>query len=526
MLFNSYLFLLLFLPIALAGHYLASAISLRLAAFWLCLTSFVFYGWWNPQFVALLALSIAFNYVVSRLILRFAGHARLQGLVTALGVGADLAALFHYKYFATLFNFLGEWGLTQGGMHELILPLGISFFTFTQIGYLLDCRSGIVKERSLLSYVLFVTFFPHLIAGPILHHKEMMPQFAQPDNYRFRADNLSIGGTLFVIGLAKKVLLADEIAPYADAGFAAPGELQFWAAWGASLSYALQLYFDFSGYSDMALGLARMFGIRFPLNFNSPYKAGSIIDFWARWHMTLTRYLTAYLYYPVAMAISRAREKRGLSVGSSAARTPGGFAATIVVPTLFTMGLAGIWHGAGLQYVIFGLLHAFYLSVNHAWRIFVVSRKPAAARKSGRGVQALCVVITFIAVLIAQTFFRAHGVGDAMLLLKGMAGLRGVEALESLSHVQGLAMGDAIRLAIGHHMQLALVLLLLAIAWFTPNAHQILGRFSPAMFKVQEAPQAWMRWRPSAGWTAVTLVLLFLCLVNLHKETRFLYFQF
>jgi D-alanyl-lipoteichoic acid acyltransferase DltB (MBOAT superfamily) len=184
-------------------------------------------------------------------------------------------------------------------------------------------------------------------------------------------------------------------------------------------------------------------------------------------------------------------------VGSAAARTPGGFAATIVVPTLFTMGLAGIWHGAGLQYVIFGLLHAFYLSANHAWRIFVVSRKPAAARKSGLAVQALCVAVTFVAVLVAQTFFRAHGVGDAMLLLKGMAGLRGVEALESLSHLQGLAPGDAIRLAIGHHMQLALVLLLLAIAWFTPNAHQILGRFSPAMFKVQEAPQAWMRWRPA-----------------------------
>ena len=526
MLFNSYLFLFLFLPLALGGYYALGAVRLRWAALWLCVVSFVFYGWWNPRFVVLLAASIAFNYGVSLLIVRSAGQARRQWWTVALGIACNLVLLFYYKYFAALVGELHDWGWTATRVDDILLPLGISFFTFTQIGYLLDCKAGMVKSPSLLNHTLFVTFFPHLIAGPILHHKEMMPQFAQPDNYRFRADNLSIGGTLFVIGLAKKVLLADEIAPYADAGFAAPGELQFWAAWGASLSYALQLYFDFSGYSDMALGLARMFGIRFPLNFNSPYKAGSIIDFWARWHMTLTRYLTAYLYYPVAMAISRAREKRGLSVGSSAARTPGGFAATIVVPTLFTMGLAGIWHGAGLQYVIFGLLHAFYLSVNHAWRIFVVSRKPAAARKSGRGVQALCVVITFIAVLIAQTFFRAHGVGDAMLLLKGMAGLRGVEALESLSHVQGLALGDAIRLAIGHHMQLALVVLLLAIAWFTPNAHRILGRFSPAMFKVQEAPQAWMRWRPSAGWTAVTLVLLFLCLVNLHKETRFLYFQF
>lgn len=526
MLFNSYLFLLLFLPVALAGHYLSGAISLRLAAVWLCLTSFVFYGWWNPQFVALLAASIAFNYAISQLILRCADKPRLQGVITGIGVAADLAALLHYKYFATLFNFLSDLGITHGMMDTLILPLGISFFTFTQIGYLLDCRSGIVKEKSLLSYVLFVTFFPHLIAGPILHHKEMMPQFAQRDNYRFRAENLSIGGMLFVIGLAKKVLLADAIAPYADAGFASPGDLQFWTAWGTSLAYALQLYFDFSGYSDMALGLAKMFGIRFPLNFNSPYKASSIIDFWARWHITLTRYLTAYLYYPVAMAVSRVREKRGLSVGSVAARSPGGFAATIVLPTVFTMGLAGVWHGSGFQYVVFGLLHAVYLSVNHAWRIFFVGRKPAAARKSTPAGKVASIAVTFVAVLVAQTFFRAHGVGDAMRLLEGMAGLRGFESPESIAYAMHMTPGDAWRLIIGHHLQLVYVIVLLGIAWFTPNAHQILGKYSPALFKVQEATQAFMRWRPNAPWLTVSLMLFFLCLANLHKETRFLYFQF
>ena len=526
MLFNSYLFLLIFLPLALLGHYIAGAINLRLAAAWLCLTSFVFYGWWNPQFVALLIISIAFNYLISLLILHFSGKSSLQMWIAGIGVAVDLAALFHYKYFAALFNFLGEFGLTSGGMNELILPLGISFFTFTQIGYLLDCRSGIVKERSLLSYVLFVTFFPHLIAGPILHHKEMMPQFAKRENYRFNAENLSVGGALFVIGLSKKVLFADELAPYVDAGFSSPGELQFWSAWGASIAYALQIYFDFSGYSDMALGLAKMFGIRFPLNFNSPYKAGSIIDFWARWHMTLTRYLTAYLYYPVAMAISRARERRGLPVGSSAARTPGGFAATIIVPTVFTMGLAGIWHGAGFQYLVFGLLHAGYLSINHAWRIFFVSRKPVAARTSSGMSRITGVLVTMVAVLVAQAFFRAHGVGDAILLLQGMLGLRGFEPQESWQWVQGMAFGDAWRLLVGHHLQLLWTLLLLCIVWFAPNAHQILGRYSPAMFKVQETTKTWMRWRPNTTWLLTTLALLFLCLVSLHKETRFLYFQF
>ncbi|WP_025140147.1 MBOAT family protein [Achromobacter sp. DH1f] len=526
MLFNSYLFLLIFLPVTLAVYYGAGRLNLRLAALWLCLTSFVFYGWWNPQFVVLLAGSIAFNYLVSLLILHTASRPRLQGLIVGLGVGADLALLFHYKYFATLLNFLTDLGMTSSTMDSIILPLGISFFTFTQIGYLLDCRAGVVKERSLLSYVLFVTFFPHLIAGPILHHKEMMPQFAQPENYRFKAENLSVGGMLFVIGLAKKVLLADGIAPYADAGFAAPGDLQFWGSWGASLCYALQLYFDFSGYSDMALGLAKMFGIRFPLNFNSPYKAGSIIEFWARWHMTLTRYLTAYLYYPVAMAVSKWRTNRNLPVGAEGVSTLGGFVGSIVSPTLFTMALAGVWHGAGFQFLVFGLLHAMYLSVNHAWRIFVVGRKPAAARNLNMFKRAICVLLTFVAVLVAQAFFRAHGVGDAMLLMQGMIGLRGMETLDLATHVSGLAWGDAWRVLVGHHMQLIYAVVLLGIAWFTPNAHQILGRYSPALFKPQEAPSPWMRWRPNLAWLTVMLVLLFFCLVNLHKETRFLYFQF
>ena len=526
MLFNSYLFLLLFLPIALMGYYTAGRINQRFAAFWLCVSSFVFYGWWNPQFVALLSCSIVFNYLIGLLVLRFAAAPRKQLLVTSVGVIVDLAVLFHYKYFAALFNFLSDWGLTHGAMDTLILPLGISFFTFTQIGFLLDCRSGLVKGKGFLSYVLFVTFFPHLIAGPILHHKEMIPQFADPANYRFKAENLSIGGVLFVIGLAKKVLLADGIAPYADAGFAAPGELQFWGSWATSLSYALQIYFDFSGYSDMALGLAKMFGIAFPLNFNSPYKAASIIDFWARWHITLTRYLTAYLYYPVAMAISRAREKRGMSVGSGAARSPGGFAATIIVPTLFTMGLAGVWHGAGMQYLVFGIWHGLCLSINHGWRIFVVGKKPANQRHSGVVTQIACVLITFAAVLIGQAFFRADGLGKAWLLIEGMFGLRGFEQLESLAYAIGLPLGDAWRLVIGHHMQGVYIALLLAIAWFTPNAHQMLGGHSPALFKTLKNPSALLSWRPSIGWMFATLLLLALCVANVHKETRFLYFQF
>lgn len=526
MLFNSYLFLFLFLPVTLTAHYLFSAISPRLAAVWLCITSLVFYGWWNPQFVMLLMGSIAFNYIVSLCILSTANRPRLQLAVTTFGVATNIALLFHYKYFVTLVNFAGELGFGSGRMDDIILPLGISFFTFTQIGFLLDCRGGIVKERSLLSYVLFVTFFPHLIAGPILHHKEMMPQFAKPETYRFRFENLSIGGMLFVIGLAKKVLLADPIAGYADAGFAQPGELQFWSAWGTGLAYALQLYFDFSGYSDMALGLAKMFGIRFPLNFNSPYKASSIIDFWARWHMTLTRYLTAYLYYPMAMAVSRFRSKHNLPVGIEGVSTFGGFFSTIVWPTAFTMGLAGIWHGAGLQYVIFGMLHAFYLSVNHAWRIYVVGRTPVAERTSNWLKTAGYVLLTFAMVIFAQAFFRAENTQDALHLVQGMLGFRGFDSLPLVQYPANVDWADAGRLFIGRHLEVFHVLALLFIVWCLPNSHQIMGTYSPALYKPQPASLAFLRWQPTFKWLVILALLLSLCLMNLHKEARFLYFQF
>jgi len=518
MLFNSYIFLFLFLPITLATYYLLGHFHARWAALWLCLTSLVFYGWWNPQFVALLAGSILFNYMVGLAILKRADKPGQQRWVLIVGVVANLSMLLHYKYFTALLGALADWGLvSHGGVHDIILPLGISFFTFTQIGYLLDCRAGAVTDSRPLSYVLFVTFFPHLIAGPILHHHEMMPQFSRPESYRFKAENLSVGTTLFIIGLAKKVLLADSIAPYADAGFDNPGQLALFSAWGTSLAYALQIYFDFSGYSDMALGLAKMFGIRFPLNFNSPYKAASIIEFWARWHMTLTRYLTAYLYYPVAMSVARRRARLGQPTGVAGQRTLNGYIAMIVWPTCFTMALAGVWHGAGLQYLIFGLLHAAYLSINHGWRIFMHARPVATSQLGKTGSRIACVLLTFVAVLVAQAFFRANGVGDAMALLRAMVGLSGVETVFATFGTQVLSPQAS--------MQTLGILFLLAIAWGAPNSHQILGHASPALIKgkTQASP---LCWQPRLLWLAASTFGLLLCLVNLHKESRFLYFQF
>ncbi|MBV9250274.1 MAG: MBOAT family protein, partial [Acetobacteraceae bacterium] len=298
MLFNSYVFLLAFLPLALIGFGAACRAGVKPGALWLVAASLVFYGWWNPAFVPLLIVSIAGNYTVSVLIQRFANRPLLRdGLLTA-GIGANLAALFYCKYLGAILNFA----------HVLFnapaLPLGISFFTFTQIGYLLDCRS-LSTERSLLRYALFVTFFPHLIAGPLLHHREVLPQFTTTGTWLINSRNVAVGSAIFLTGLLKKTLLADPLAAVVGAGFADPESLTLLPAWQAALSYSLQLYFDFSGYSDMAIGLARMFNIRFPLNFNSPYKAESVIDYWQRWHMTLTRWLTLYLYNPMALSIAR-----------------------------------------------------------------------------------------------------------------------------------------------------------------------------------------------------------------------------
>lgn len=534
MLFNSFIFLTLFLPAALAGYYLLGQRMPRAAAAWLCGASIVFYGWWNPAFIGLLAISIAFNYAMSCAIVAAPAWSTRRRWLLRLAIATDLAVLVRYKYLATFLTAVVQAsgivpaGWLAHGMQEVILPLGVSFFTFTQIGYLLDCNAGIVKERDALGYVQFVTFFPHLIAGPILHHKEMMTQFAQPGTYRLRAENLSIGAFVFTIGLAKKVLLADTIAPYADAGFATPHDLQWLAAWGTSLAYALQLYFDFSGYSDMAMGLAKMFGVRFPLNFNSPFKAGSIVEFWQRWHMTLTRYLTDYLYYPFAVRATRWCMRRGLPVGQFGRGAMRGFLTTVAAPLFYTMSLAGIWHGAGMQYLIYGLLHAAYLSVNHAWRLRPGARAAGAATGvRGHIHHAAGVVLTFVAVLVSFAFFRAHGVGDALALLQGMAGVRGIESPGWPAwHAANMDAGTWLHLVAGRSMLALRIAALLAIVWCLPNSHQLMGRFSPAPGRPADGLSAVPTWRPSMGWTVAMLGVLVLCVAQLHGEVRFLYFQF
>ncbi len=502
-LFNSYVFIFAFLPVALAGFFALGRFGRRAALVWLTGASLVFYGWWNPAFLPLLGVSVLGNFAVSRLLLATVERPRLQGWLLGGAVALNLAALVHYKYLAAMLGFLRLHGVVELAFADPALPLGISFFTFTQIGYLADCRGALPVVRrgsGWLDYALFVTFFPHLIAGPVLHHREIMPQFAEPGNFRPIGTNIAVGLGFFTLGLLKKCLLADPTGVVVAPGFAHAAALPLFASWQVALSYSLQLYFDFSGYSDMAVGLARMFNLRFPVNFNSPYKARSVIEYWQRWHITLTRYLTQYLFNPMAMALLRRRAARGLPVGRAAQATAAGFAVTLALPLCVTMGLAGVWHGAGWTFLVFGLLHGVYLSVNHAWRIAA----PATARPGA----AFSVGLTYLAVLAGAVIFRAPDLSTAFDLLTGMVGMHGMGwAIPVDGKGQGRLVLDIVWLG-----------LLYAIVWGAPNTQEILG-------EAQSRASA-MRWRLSLPWALGFGVAAAVGLLSIGGTGEFLYFRF
>ncbi len=529
MLFNSYIFVFGFLPTALIGYQIAAHFGRRAVVAWLALASLGFYAWWKPAFLIVLGVSIFFNYAMACLINRRIPNQLPTSAILTFAIVADLGALCYYKYLFPTLNFFTHHLTGQDRFAGVALPLGISFFTFTQIAYLVDLQEsdqeGGFHDHTFADYVLFATFFPHLIAGPIYHHAEIMPQFQQQRDYRLRADDLAVGFSWFIMGLLKKVLLADKFAQFADPAFAAPLTLGCSAAWVGSLGYALQLYFDFSGYSDMALGLARMFSIDFPLNFSSPYKATNIIDFWQRWHMTLTRYINLYIYNPVAVRITRWRVAHGLKSSRKAMQTPSGFAALIATPTIITLFLAGIWHGAGMQFIVFGLLHALYLCINHGWRLYRGLKKApplASGTVSTRSVPAYLTsagscLLTFAAVLLAQVFFRASGMRDAFAFLGGLLGRHSAAvSADSAAFHPG-------------HSAFALIAIGFIIVWCFPNTQQILANFKPAL-EVTGADRKPALisyvWRPTAAWGLALGVILFVAVVKMQDPSSFLYFQF
>lgn len=505
MLFNSPEFLFCYLPLVLLGYAVAARFGRTAVVFWLAAMSVAFYAYWRPAFVVLLLGSVFSNYLFALGIWRYRHQPRLQRTLVSIGVVANLAALAYFKYLFPLLHFIETTFGMVTGPNDIILPLGISFFTFTQIAYLIDLADDEAAPQDLPGYILFVTFFPHLIAGPILHHREIMPQFAESRAFRLKLNDLALGLSWFTLGLCKKVLIADQFAPYADAAFSHPHELNMAGAWIGVLNYSMQLYFDFSGYSDMAIGLARMFSIEFPFNFNSPYKSRNIIEFWSRWHMTLTRYLTMYIYNPVSLKINRIRAAQGKPMSRKAQRTLNGFLALVALPTMITMFLAGIWHGAGFQFVIFGVLHGTYLSVNHAWRIF---RNENSIIARALNWPPASIALTFFAVMLGQIFFRSSSSKDAYDVITALLGMHHAAA------------GDFH----GLPRRAFLFLLALPIVWFFPNVQEILGQSGQTEQK--HSWPAFLLWKPSLPWAAALGCALVAVLWYMTNTSSFLYFQF
>jgi D-alanyl-lipoteichoic acid acyltransferase DltB (MBOAT superfamily) len=457
------------------------------------------------------------------------------------GVSANLLVLVNYKYLFDLTSWTRAHGLAVAQVGSPLLPLGISFFTFTQVGFLIDRRAGVTKAGNLIEYLLFVSFFPHLIAGPILHHREIMPQFRDEKTYTFNKANFGLGLSIFSVGFAKKVLIADWFGSFVPSAFDHPYNLTRPEAWHCVLSYFLQLYFDFSGYSEMALGLARMFNVTFPANFDSPYKAPNVIEFWQRWHMSLTRYVNLYIFNPIALAITRRRYGRGKPANAAALRTPGGFASMLVIPTIVTMILIGVWHGSGLQFFAFGLLHGFYLCIAHAWRL--LRRNNLMECHSGRlrnVSHVFSVLLTCLAVLFAQVYFRAHSVENANSVIGAMTFLPTASPAHFLTdasqqvawgHSDATPPGELIhllfRVSVEQLKSWGPILLGLLFVWTLPNVLQLFATESPALVKSRaQSALIPIEWRPSP-WSGVLLGLLFLfTFMCVTGTTEFLYFRF
>ena len=524
MLFNSYEFLLAFLPVTLVGFHLALAkLGVRAGILWLILASGFFYGWWNPRYVLLLGASMCVNYVIGMRLSRQAARGRPDRPLLALGIAGNLAVLGYFKYAGFFVDTAGDLFGTDWSIGTILLPLAISFFTFQKIAFLVDSYRGITGEPDFLDYVLFVAFFPQLIAGPIVHYKEVIPQFARMGRRARVLDDLAVGFTIFFIGLFKKTVIADGVAVYSTPVFDAASQgasLTFVEAWGGALAYTFQLYFDFSGYSDMAIGLARMFGIRLPLNFFSPYKAESIVDFWRRWHMTLSRFLRDYLYIPLGGG------RRG--------------GVRRYVNLMIVMLLGGLWHGAGWTFVVWGGLHGAYLVINHLWRALRRWVWPNAPENTwwGRGTARM---LTFLAVVVGWVFFRAESVGAAMSVLEGMIGANGFVLPSSYGHLLGPAASllealgwrfDAGKLPYFYgSFELACFALLLTIVWCAPNTYEIMERYSPALWKdeYQRLRRGWasrLQWRMSSGWAAASGAVAVVALFGMSQVSEFLYFQF
>ncbi len=460
MLFNSVGYIFVFFPVVAIGYFfLNSRCSAKIANIWLVVASLYFYAYWNPIYLLLLVPSILFNFYFGEILQRHQSK-----WILGLAIGVNLLTLAYFKYVGFIIENIrvafdvDVVGIVNGfvghdiGLQSVTLPLAISFFTFLQVAYLVDCYQRKVSERNFVHYTLFVTYFPHLIAGPLVHHTDLMPEFSKKENKHIHWPNVLIGMYIFSIGLFKKVVLADTLSVWADAGFDGGQQLGFFDAWGASLSYTLQIYFDFSGYSDMAIGASRILNIALPQNFNSPYKALDIQDFWRRWHITLSRWLRDYLYIPLG-------GNRNGSIHTG-------------INVFITFLLGGLWHGASWNFVIWGAIHGLGVAGHRVWRAMGL-RMP----------KLIAWVLTFMFVHIAWVFFRAKTLDDSLRMLRGMVDIDTAVLAEpfvsAINYFIGMMPPLFSSSAFPHLLPISALFWLLAataLAVFAPNANELAER--------------------------------------------------
>ncbi|MGZ6006107.1 MAG: MBOAT family O-acyltransferase [Rhizomicrobium sp.] len=491
--FNSYPYLV-FLVVVVLGFALIEDRWPAFRRIFLILASYAFYAWWRVDFLFLLIGSTLVNYALGDLVTRRVAQGRpLHGLVP-LGLVFNLGLIAIFKYEGLFVGTTDDLFGLHYPIPHLFLPLAISFFTFEQISYLIDAGRGQAPRYSLVDYALFVGYFPHLIAGPIVRHNDLIPQFRQSRTRTQRDDDMSLGVTLFTIGLAKKALIADNLAPYADTIFTAAhqgAQLGAGDAWLGTLFFGFQIYFDFSAYTDMALGSSCLLGIRLPFNFNSPYKSASAIDFWRRWHISLSLFLRDYLYFPLG-GNRRGKLRRYVNL-------------------MLTMLLGGLWHGANWTFMLWGGLHGAYLAINHLFRD-LTQRLGVAPRPALRPVlHAASVLLTFLAVTVAWVVFRAQDLGSALRVLGGLVGL-------GRSHFVTVS-----------PLALAALAALFAIVWLAPNSMEITWKFRPALPPGNDGqlqPAGWLAWRPNARNAILYGTLCIIAVLALSNLSPFIYFQF
>ena len=500
MLFSSFLFVLIFLPISLLGYALCSKISMRWGIVWLVFISTIFYGWLNPYFLSVIYLSIIFNYFAAKWMVQTCCRKK------AIFIGSicvNILALVSFKYldfFISNINYLGGFDIP---LLHIALPLAISFFTFQQIGFLVDvyCRASKIPDFE--NYTCFIIFFPQLIAGPIVRHTDYLPQIEQPKTFNLSSRNLAIGATIFALGLFKKTVLADRSGKIADVVFGAISggyAPSFLEAWAGAIFYSFQIYFDFSGYSDMAIGLARLFNIYLPCNFLSPYKSESIIEFWRKWHISLSLFLKEHIYIP----LGGNRKGRLARYGN----------------LLVTMLIGGLWHGASWNFVIWGGIHGIFLIVNHSIKSMAIFDSPPWIKR----------IVVFLLVTVAWVFFRAKNLQEACVLLNSMISIDQFALPDFIARLSGLGGIKTISIPLetlvtGSLFAVSLIL----ITFFMPNIYEWMRYFRPAKDFTASLKSQFFRktaWRPTLLYSAAVLILFLLAFAEIDGKNEFIYFQF